>query len=558
MNRYFLFFFILITHTNAHLEASLGNATQAEIEEETTLFPLKKRFTQKLKQPSPALPKYNELMDNAVLVHTGAVLFENNDPQVFARDGMTYWTMNAPVPHTSFVDNAGLVASLIVTPLRKHVQSVISLCAQEVICLGSTPLTQGDAVILFKRSIIEALESDQNGHLSMRLGNGILKKTTLQKRKYPVLKFFEDDYRLYYLRAEIEKLKRLGITVVELDTDHTNPKQDLDYKALKTALDHYLSEHALWRFDFKDDFWTHKTPFTWNNNHVTNQSTFFAPLFKEHPLISFGYGFYSVRGVASLFRNLLNCIAPSEEPELPAYVISTLARYKQRSLKHHFKESALLPKVRQFFQFLHIKQNNEESEEADTDELFDNLTVVDADHNNMDTYNSALLSIFLSLSRDTFNDLIGFISSIPVKEASPETALYTQETDDQKTARLLQPFISLYQAAYHFVQCYRHGEGDPFLAIRKFLLKNFTYDSLRIIYSEAIGYNIVNHPDRKAFYDKAVQALLSQNINITRKDHINILDAFEVEDFKKIKAWFLNPPALHFNRLLLPPPHVQK
>ncbi|MGN6671349.1 MAG: hypothetical protein ACTHJ4_07430 [Candidatus Nucleicultricaceae bacterium] len=553
MKQYFLFFFILITHTTAHLDASLGNSSRSILEEDTAHLPLKKRFTQKLKQQSITLPKYEEIMQNAVLVHTGVVLFENNMPHVFARDGMTYWTMNAPVPNIAFADNAGRAASLIVTSLRKHVQSVISLCAQEVIYLGSTPLTQGDAVILFKRSIIEGLESDQNGHLSMRLGNGNLKKPTLQRHPRHVLKFFEDGYRLYYLRAEIEKLKRLGITVVELDTEHKEPKKDLDYKALKTALDHYLTEHALWRFGFKANFWTHKTPFNLKNNRINNQSAFFAPFFKEHPLISFGYAFHSVRGVASLFRNLLTCLAPSEEPELPDYVLNTLARYQQKSLKRYFKDSPLLPKVRQFFQFLHTMQDHEESEEADTDESFDNLTVIDTDHNNIDSYNTALLSIFLSLSRDVFDDLVGFISSIPVKNAPLETDEHVAETDDQKTARLLQPLIPLHQAAYHFVHCYRHGQGEPFLALRKLLLKNFTYDSLRVIYSEAIGYNVVNHPDRNAFYAEAAQALLSQKIPITRKNHISILEAFEVEDFEKIKTWFLNPPALALNRHL---PHL--
>jgi hypothetical protein len=245
-------------------------------------------------------PSYTieEFMRGGALVHVGMAAPEYVDstgtklsaPVVFCQNFCSYWCLNASTSNEFFYGKSNAVIIKRFSPsVFSH---LINANPYEMMICGTLSLEAGDTIILiggchYPRVIKE-------GH-QRYIDDGELGSNCFTARKE-------------FINA-MENWTTLGIRIIELDTKNQ--------AAIEKCVADILKEQECWNIDLLYPFWDHTSPFFVNGMRISNHEYFFKNLIAAYPHISSpGYEFYSSRGIASLFRLLVDC-AEGEIPSCP-------------------------------------------------------------------------------------------------------------------------------------------------------------------------------------------------------------------------------------------------
>ena len=204
-------------------------------------------------------PSVRDFMKKGMLVHAGNLVYDAVEKklQITPMYPSTYWTLNAVVPNECFFTGSRSYSCIVLTPLEKRVNSIISICAQEAIIPGPVNVETGDIVYI----------------------HGMI------------------------LSGQKNYLENRGIKVIE-----GNHEQEMTLELANQTVEKILRNHNRWVFRHEQipsyASWTHNTAFFADSGtRITNQRAFFDKLLNHYPHISFGYDLYSVgNGIASSYR----------------------------------------------------------------------------------------------------------------------------------------------------------------------------------------------------------------------------------------------------------------
>lgn len=279
------------------------------------MYSLKNCFSSNTDSELLTAPTLSEFMHKGMLVHVGSLCFNSETTQA-SIDGwqpVTYWTLNGPVPNTTFINKHRRATVIVLTPLKKHIQNIVSVCAQEVMHLGECILDKDDIVLIHTKGTRDTFYTTEEwGQISALIERDKSIGNTsyyVDITKTPVQL---GSFREFYTEQEIALLHTLGIEVrAELDFEcaHTSNCYHTDnngsaYSKIKNLIRNTLESRGCWYFDFSEEFWTHKTPFIMCGKQISNQQLFFKNVLDTHSHVSFGYEFLSLSGYGSIFRIL--------------------------------------------------------------------------------------------------------------------------------------------------------------------------------------------------------------------------------------------------------------
>ncbi len=336
-------------------------------------------------------PPLQRLMDKVMLVHVGALCFDEEKSQVCVKGyaPLTYWSMNAPVPNEQFLRKHGHSNCIVLTPLKKRIDSLVSVCAQEVMHLGDCFLGNGD-IILFRKSgwidtynqrievlFKSAFEDLKENHEKDKAAKASYKEEFIKsypaedrqqmiefydqtiilplqkyyatkverlRNDYNALKmtsaFNEEGQRILYSVEERDLLTRIGVEIITEIPDYTyNTLEIVNIENVNQVVKNVLESKGYWAFQDNDEFWTHNTPFMVDGRRISNQKQFFHALQESYPFISLGYEFYSQNGYASLFRVITELDDKEDFYILHPELFITLFNFLKESLIRYLEES---------------------------------------------------------------------------------------------------------------------------------------------------------------------------------------------------------------------------
>lgn len=495
-------------------------------------------------------PTMQEFLDKGALVHLGSLCFDEDASEVYVKgyQPLTYWSLNAPCPHQSFLRKIifNPLGCVVISPLRNCVDSLVSVCAQEVMYLGDYRLREGDIVFVKENSWIDVynqrLESTYQRSVAAaqkEYEDNIAKQKTLledlQKEQGETFDItpFSDGYAAIYLdqlnrriqeaKDNYENLKgsstfkegtkvlysveeklllnQKRVEVRSVLPEELNPTEEGKFGVLvKSMIQDALVENGYWVCQFEQGFWTHKTPFTVDGKRVMNQRLFFQSLLELNPRISFGYEFVSLNGYASLFR-----IASSLEENVGLYYANpalyrTLFHFIKDELNKYMKGYDTIDESRRIES---VRKLEKMKTTLETEESVSNIITDDQ-----------ILKVVLPMSPEVFNAASAYLES---KVELPS-------------------FWPNIKAAYEFACHHRQFNPDFSRLNGERIYHILSPDARELVFIEATGHDFISGDGRELPGSPNIKPNMSeeeiQNYEIERRAYFR----------EWVSNWFLSLP----------------